>query len=118
MNTPKQWWTLRKIEKRQREDIVTSIRSEQERCLAIMASESPNSEAYGKALVRLKNLREETNKLEQIEDRRLTRVCDTIATFAMAGITLTAEQWVPVTSNWRHSFMKKFHHDSGDDFYV
>ena len=84
------------------------LREEITRQLAVMAKSEPDSPDYNKALIRYERLHEEELKEAQLREHRRSRIWEGIVTGALAGITLSAEQWTPLTSKWCSSFMRPF----------
>lgn len=78
------------------------------RQLKIMKDNKPESDAYKQALIRYKELHEHGLKEDKLKENRRSRWFDGLVTGALAGLTLTAEQWTPLTSKWYGSLMHPF----------
>lgn len=78
------------------------------RQLRIMKDNDPKSDEYKQALIRYKALHENSLKEDKLKESRRSRWFDALTTGALAGITLTAEQWTPLTSKWFGSIMHPF----------
>lgn len=81
------------------------IRKEVMRQLSIMKTTKPDSEEYKAAMARFKELHEHELKEAQVRENRRARWFDALSTLGLAVVTLTAEQWTPLTSKWFGSIM-------------
>jgi hypothetical protein len=78
------------------------------RQLQIMKDNKPESDAYKQAMIRYENLHEHGLKEDKLKENRRARWFEALVTGALAGLTLTAEQWTPLTSKWYNSLMHPF----------
>lgn len=85
------------------------------RQLKIMKDNKPDSKEYQNALNTYKELKEISHKEKKLKESRYSRVFDALVTGLLAGVTITADYWTPVTSKWGNSFMRRFRHD--DDIF-
>ncbi len=84
------------------------LKEEIVRQLTIMKNNDPDSAEYKTALIRFKELHEHGLKEDQLVENRRARWFDGLCTGALAGLTLTAEQWTPLTSKWYGAIMHPF----------
>lgn len=86
------------------------------RALEVMGNNDPSSKEYKEALVWYERLHEEQLEEKKLKEARRGRIFDTIATFLLAGVTMTSEYWTPITSGWGRSIMKPFRHKDDINF--
>lgn len=86
------------------------LRTEIERQLKIMRDNDPESAEYRNAFRNYTELHKEEISDRKLKESRRGRWFDGICTFVLAGVTLTADYWTPITSQWGRSLMGKFHH--------
>lgn len=86
------------------------------RLLEIMDKNDPASKEYKDAFVLYERLHEEQLNEQKLKEARRGRIFDTIATFLLAGITMTSEYWTPITSGWGRTIMKPFRHKDDINF--
>lgn len=82
------------------------LEEEVNRQLRIMALNDPDSEEYKKSLVYYERLHENLLKEENLKESKSSRWFNALATIVLAGVTLTAESWTPLTSKWYNSLMR------------
>ena len=81
------------------------------RQLKIMKDNDPSSDQYKQALNTYKDLKEVSHKEKKLKESRYARWFDGLLTAALAGVTITADYWTPITSKWGNTFMRRFRHD-------
>lgn len=91
-------------------------RTEEVKLLKKMGQLDPNSEEYSQLLVRYEHLSAVSLNERKLKEARLTQVIDACTTGAMMGVTLTAEQWTPLTSKWYNSLMRPKRTSTNFDF--
>ena len=84
------------------------LEEEIKRQLLIMRTAEPDSDEYAEAMTRYNDLHEHSLKEKQLKESKRARWFDAITTGALAGFTLTAESWTPITSRWMNSVMHPF----------
>lgn len=91
----------------------TLLEEEVKRTLRIMRDSDPTSDEYKKALVYYQRLNEQRLKERALIENRRGHWFDAFATLVLAGVTLTAEEWTPLTSKWYNTLMRpiKGHRD-------
>lgn len=78
------------------------------RQLQVMRDSDPKSEEYKQALRIVMNLKKSSEEDKKIKANKKGRVIDIIMTGGLAVLTLTAEQWTPLTSKWWNSVIRQF----------
>lgn len=84
------------------------LEEEMVRQLVIMKKNDVNSEDYQKAMDKYEKLHDNLIKELRLKESRRARWFDGGLTGILAIVTLTAEQWTPLTSKWYSSIIKKF----------
>jgi len=82
------------------------LREEVNRVLLKLAKTDPNTKEYTKLLVMYERLNSQLNEEKKIKASQRGRWIDILGTGLLAGITLTAESWTPLTSKWYNTIMR------------
>lgn len=101
-----------------KKDVTASelLDEEVKRQLEIMKANNVESDEYKQAIKRYEELHEQQLKELQLKENRRARWFDALVTGGLAGLTLTAEQWTPLTSKWFTSLMHPFRSKRTDLF--
>jgi len=91
---------------------VELLDEEVKRQLDILAKCDPQSEEYKKAYLMYERLHQEQLEEKRLKESRRARWFHAISTFVLAGMTMTAEYWTPITSKWGNSIMRPFRNDN------
>ncbi len=82
------------------------LREEVNRVLLELSNTDPGSKEYTKLLVMYERLNGQLTEEKKIKASKHGRWIDILGTGLLAGITLTAESWTPLTSKWFNSIMR------------
>ena len=93
------------------------LEEEVNRLLAIMRDSKVDSEEYKTALIRYRELHEHSIKEKSLCEARRSRWFDFFGTLGICTLTLTAEQWTPLTSKWFNHVMHPIRTRRGEMFF-
>ncbi len=83
------------------------VEFEMQRCLDIMETHEVDSEEYKQAFIMFRNLKQSLEGDVKIDANKRSRIVEILATLGLSVVTLTAEQWTPLTSKWWSSIIKQ-----------
>ena len=88
------------------------LEKEIERQLKVMEESDIDTPEYKFAFQNYKELHEEQLAEDKLVESKRSRWFDAICTGLLAGVTLTAEYWTPITSKWGSTLMRPFKHNN------